>query len=49
MLPVVTVDSIDDAITRVNDGEKPLALYLFSSEPGRASGGCWTRSATAAR
>ena len=31
VLPVVTVDSIDDVITRVNDGEKPLAVYLFSS------------------
>jgi aldehyde dehydrogenase (NAD+) len=31
VLPVVTVDSLDDAITRVNSGPKPLAVYLFSS------------------
>jgi aldehyde dehydrogenase (NAD+) len=31
ILPVVTVDSLDDAITRVNSGPKPLAVYLFSS------------------
>jgi aldehyde dehydrogenase (NAD+) len=30
-LPVVTVDSLDDAIARVNNGPKPLAVYLFSS------------------
>jgi aldehyde dehydrogenase (NAD+) len=31
VLPVVTVDSVDDAIARVNAGPKPLAVYLFSS------------------
>ena len=31
VLPVVTVDSFDEAIGRVNAGEKPLAVYLFSS------------------
>ena len=31
VLPVVTVDSVDDAIARVNSGPKPLAVYLFSS------------------
>jgi aldehyde dehydrogenase (NAD+) len=30
VLPVVTVDSMDDAIAHVNQGPKPLALYLFS-------------------
>ena len=30
VLPIVTVDSLDDAIGRVNAGEKPLALYLFT-------------------
>jgi aldehyde dehydrogenase (NAD+) len=30
VLPVVTVDSIDDAIEHVLQGPKPLALYLFS-------------------
>jgi aldehyde dehydrogenase (NAD+) len=31
VLPIVTVDSLDDAIERVRQGEKPLAVYLFSS------------------
>ena len=31
VLPVVTVDSFDQAIAHVNRGEKPLAVYLFSS------------------
>lgn len=31
VLPVVTVDSFDEAIARVQDGPKPLAVYLFSS------------------
>ncbi len=30
VLPIVTIDSIDEAISRVNAGEKPLAVYLFS-------------------
>lgn len=30
VLPVVTVDSIDDAIEHVQHGPKPLAVYLFS-------------------
>ncbi|MGH8862036.1 MAG: aldehyde dehydrogenase family protein [Jatrophihabitantaceae bacterium] len=30
VLPVVTVDSLDDAITHVQKGPKPLALYLFT-------------------
>jgi aldehyde dehydrogenase (NAD+) len=30
ILPVVTVDSIDDAVTFVDDRPKPLALYLFT-------------------
>jgi aldehyde dehydrogenase (NAD+) len=30
VLPVVTVDSIDDAIAHVQQGPKPLAVYLFS-------------------
>ena len=31
VLPVVTVDSLDEAIATGNAGEKPLALYLFSA------------------
>jgi aldehyde dehydrogenase (NAD+) len=30
VLPVVSVDSLDDAIAHVQQGPKPLALYLFS-------------------
>jgi aldehyde dehydrogenase (NAD+) len=31
VLPIVTVDSFDEAINHVNKGDKPLAVYLFSS------------------
>lgn len=34
VLPVVTVDSIDDAIEHVQHGPKPLAVYLFSESRG---------------
>ncbi len=30
ILPIIEIDSMDKAITFVNDREKPLALYLFS-------------------
>jgi aldehyde dehydrogenase (NAD+) len=30
ILPVLTVDDVDEAIRFVNDREKPLALYMFS-------------------
>jgi aldehyde dehydrogenase (NAD+) len=30
VLPLVTVDSVDDAIAHVQQGPKPLAVYLFS-------------------
>ncbi len=30
ILPVVIVDSVDDAITFIRSGDKPLALYVFS-------------------
>ena len=32
ILPVVTVDSVDEAITFVNHRDKPLALYVFSKD-----------------
>ncbi|UXA05401.1 aldehyde dehydrogenase family protein [Mycobacterium sp. SMC-2] len=32
ILPVLAVDDIGDAIERVNAGEKPLALYVFSED-----------------
>lgn len=31
LLPIIGVDSIDDAVRYVNEGDKPLALYVFSS------------------
>ena len=31
VLPVVTFENIDEVISRVNGGGKPLALYIFSS------------------
>lgn len=31
VLPVLTVDHLDDAISYINENEKPLALYLFST------------------
>jgi aldehyde dehydrogenase (NAD+) len=30
VLPIITVDSVDDAIAHVQQGPKPLAVYLFS-------------------
>ncbi len=33
VLPVVTVDSLDDAIAHIRRGERPLASYLFSEDP----------------
>lgn len=36
ILPVVAVDDVDDAISFVNEREKPLALYVFSEDPGVA-------------
>ncbi len=30
VLPVLTYDKIEDVIAKVNSGEKPLALYIFS-------------------
>ncbi|ARJ05558.1 aldehyde dehydrogenase [Cnuibacter physcomitrellae] len=32
ILPVLAVDGADDAIARITAGEKPLALYLFTSD-----------------
>ncbi|HEX3784239.1 MAG TPA: aldehyde dehydrogenase family protein [Pseudonocardiaceae bacterium] len=32
ILPIIDVDSLDDAIKRVNAGEKPLAAYIFSND-----------------
>ncbi|GAA3809888.1 aldehyde dehydrogenase family protein [Cellulomonas soli] len=35
LLPIVAVDSVEDAIAYVNAGDKPLALYLFSGSRRR--------------
>ena len=32
ILPVVSVDSLDEAITFINKGDKPLAAYIFSKD-----------------
>lgn len=34
VLPIVTVDGLDEAIGFINDREKPLALYAFTESPG---------------
>jgi aldehyde dehydrogenase (NAD+) len=34
ILPVLTVKSVDEAIDIVKQGEKPLALYIFSTDEG---------------
>jgi aldehyde dehydrogenase (NAD+) len=34
VLPIVTVAGLDDAISVINAGDKPLALYVFSESPG---------------
>lgn len=39
LLPIVTVSDIDDAIHFLNEREKPLALYVFSSNKKVRSGG----------
>ena len=30
ILPIVPYDSLDEALSRINDGERPLALYAFA-------------------
>ncbi|MYQ42539.1 aldehyde dehydrogenase (NAD+) [Streptomyces sp. LamerLS-316] len=34
VLPVLTVDGLDEAIAFINDRDKPLALYAFTESPG---------------
>ncbi|MCD8330199.1 MAG: aldehyde dehydrogenase, partial [Lachnospiraceae bacterium] len=36
ILPVLTYDSLDDAVRKINSMEHPLALYLFTSSKGSA-------------
>ncbi|MFF1635792.1 aldehyde dehydrogenase family protein [Leifsonia sp. NPDC058248] len=33
ILPIVTVSGLDEAIRIINEGDKPLALYVFSESP----------------
>ena len=33
ILPVVPYDDLDDAIARINAGERPLGLYVFGDDP----------------
>lgn len=33
ILPILTVETLEEAINFVNAREKPLALYAFSDEP----------------
>ena len=33
ILPVVPYDDLDDAIARINAGERPLGLYVFGEDP----------------
>lgn len=32
VLPIITVSDVNEAIRFINDREKPLALYIFSSD-----------------
>lgn len=32
LLPILSVSGMDEAIKFINKGEKPLALYVFSSD-----------------
>jgi aldehyde dehydrogenase (NAD+) len=34
ILPVVRCNNLDEAIEFIRDGDKPLAAYLFSKDPG---------------
>ena len=48
ILPVLTVDDVDEAIAFVNERDKPLALYVFADDDGVANA-CSSRRAAAAR
>ncbi len=37
ILPVVPYDDLDDAIARINAGERPLGLYVFGDDPAVTS------------
>lgn len=32
VLPIITVSGVDEAIQFINDREKPLVVYIFSSD-----------------
>lgn len=33
ILPILTVNDLDEAISFINKGEKPLSVYVFSNKP----------------
>ena len=35
VLPILTYESIDQAIANINGGAHPLALYIFTSDHGK--------------
>jgi coniferyl-aldehyde dehydrogenase len=37
ILPIIPYDSVDSAIDDVNDGERPLGLYVYSDDPEEAN------------
>ncbi len=38
ILPVIPYDDLDEALARINAGERPLGLYVFSKDAGVAEG-----------
>jgi aldehyde dehydrogenase (NAD+) len=37
VLPIYTFDSVDTVVSRINAGEKPLALYIFDKDAARVA------------
>ena len=35
ILPVVPYDDLDEALSRINGGERPLGVYVFSDDPAQ--------------
>lgn len=36
ILPIIEYDNLDDVVRRINKGEKPLALYIYTKDKARA-------------
>lgn len=47
VLPIIVVDSLDDAIRFINSRAKPLALYVFSNDKETIKKICETTSSGA--